>query len=493
MASNSDAYLSVVDSSDLEVFITARTPDCNGMGAWVLIDSITGGIPPYELEWSNGSTNQAGTIGLPGIHSVTVMDSQGNIAIDSAEVEYGCNISATTNVTNVSCNGASDGEIQFDFTGCSTMQVNFCVSGYSCQESTIFSNLPAGSYSVLVYDNICNASYTVEILEPSALEVVPNETQILACQSDLGSITPTVSGGLSPYQFLWEDGSTAEERTNLIPGIYTLTVTDIDQCTTEQTINIDYFPEVILMDDVILDIRCLNNIPQLILQPEKLAGHSFEWSTKNGAILSSIDSTGIIVETEGTYVISVVDTIELCTITDTIIVYFGDSYTDNLLVSAPELTHWSSPSNLGSITPNISGGIPPYSYEWSNGSTQGVLTELSLGIYELIVTDSNGCSDIFTYQIGITSSAEQNDLKSQIIIYPNPSDGNFQIDYTSSANVTVDLMITNQLGQIVKSIEKFKLNNQNPIHTNILSEGVYFLSVLEKGNMVYSERFIIVR
>jgi gliding motility-associated-like protein len=56
-------------------------------------------------------------------------------------------------------------------------------------------------------------------------------------------------------------------------------------------------------------------------------------------------------------------------------------------------------SNVGSITTNVNGGTSPYSYSWSNGSSNPSLTNLSAGTYTLTVTDSIGCTITNSYTI----------------------------------------------------------------------------------------------
>src|SRR5690606_39231224 len=51
------------------------------------------------------------------------------------------------------------------------------------------------------------------------------------------------------------------------------------------------------------------------------------------------------------------------------------------------------------IDPVISGGTGAYSYAWSNGATSPVLSNVTAGNYDLTVTDGNGCSDIFSYEL----------------------------------------------------------------------------------------------
>jgi len=59
----------------------------------------------------------------------------------------------------------------------------------------------------------------------------------------------------------------------------------------------------------------------------------------------------------------------------------------------------------GSINLTATGGIPPYSFEWSNGSSSEDLSDLCSGSFSVTVTDSIGCSITATYNVGTAPCA----------------------------------------------------------------------------------------
>ncbi|HRF40318.1 MAG TPA: adhesin, partial [Saprospiraceae bacterium] len=56
-------------------------------------------------------------------------------------------------------------------------------------------------------------------------------------------------------------------------------------------------------------------------------------------------------------------------------------------------------ANTGSATATATGGTPPYSFLWNNGQTTPAISNLAPGIYNVTVTDLNGCDDIAGVQI----------------------------------------------------------------------------------------------
>ncbi|MCB0398000.1 MAG: SprB repeat-containing protein, partial [Flavobacteriales bacterium] len=93
-------------------------------------------------------------------------------------------------------------------------------------------NLTAGNYCVTVTDaNTCTATMCVTISEPPALNLSTTVVNVTCYDGANGSIDLTVSGGTTPYSYLWSNGNTAQDNVNLEAGTYTVTVTDANGCT----------------------------------------------------------------------------------------------------------------------------------------------------------------------------------------------------------------------------------------------------------------------
>lgn len=138
-----------------------------------------------------------------------------------------CNLSATATSVNVSCNGGNDGSATVYVSGNSTPLTYFW---NNFQTGATATGLSAGTYSVTVTDgNGCTATATATISQPPAISITISTTTALCGGSD-GTATANVSGGTSPYAYLWSNGQTAETATGLSAGNYKVTVTDANGC-----------------------------------------------------------------------------------------------------------------------------------------------------------------------------------------------------------------------------------------------------------------------
>ena len=82
--------------------------------------------------------------------------------------------------------------------------------------------------------------------------------------------------------------------------------------------------------------------------------------------------------------------------------------------------------NTNDITVNTLGGNTPHTYMWNTGEITQTITPLSNGNYWCIVTDVNGCvSDTAFFDVAFVPSSITEVEITNLILYPNPTDGNF--------------------------------------------------------------------
>lgn len=147
-----------------------------------------------------------------------------------------CNLSASATTTNIDCNGANSGSATTNVLG-GVSPLTYAWSNGATTPSV--SNLPAGTYTVTITDaNGCTVTQTVIITEASALNPLISTTNNLCAGENNGSIDLTVAGGTPPYMYSWSNGSTSEDISNLVAGVYTITVIDASGCTASTTVNI---------------------------------------------------------------------------------------------------------------------------------------------------------------------------------------------------------------------------------------------------------------
>jgi hypothetical protein len=141
----------------------------------------------------------------------------------------GCDLEVNTTHTNNSCFGESSGMASATGAGGATPYSYAWSNGSS---SASISGLSAGNYTVTVTDaTACEATKTVSIQEPPALQIQFDITGESAPGAGNGSIQAYVSGGIPGYSFQWSNGATGQNLSNLSSGTYSLTVSDANNCT----------------------------------------------------------------------------------------------------------------------------------------------------------------------------------------------------------------------------------------------------------------------
>lgn len=259
----------------------------------------------------------------------------------------------------------------------------------STRKDTFVDNLDpilnSGSYSVTVTDeNGCTASTSVSIQVDALPDVVCTQEGKVSCMDgNDGKATVTATGNGSPFTYLWDNGETTSTAVALDKGLHTVTVFDSNGCETECQVLLEEVGLLTLTIDLENNILCngeSTGSAEAIPAGGNGQPYSFLWSTGETTALATLLSLGknkvTLTDSKGC---SVIDSIEIteppvlaCKIdTLNLLECFGD--TD------------------GSFSVMVSGGVNPYTYLWSNGSTQSTVSNLGMGTYSVTTTDKNDC------------------------------------------------------------------------------------------------------
>ena len=217
------------------VAFTDQNATCSGKtDGMVSVFPSGGASADYTYAWSNGATEQFLMAVGAGDYTVTVTDINGCTATASATVTEPAGYVASAAVdANVSCNGGADGSATAALTGGNG---NLTYAWSNAATTATVTGLSAGDYSVTVSDNKgCSATTNVTITEPTALNGEMGVT--LDYGADNGTAGITVAGGTGDYTYAWDSDPAQTESlaTGLTAGEYTVTVTDANGCTLEQT------------------------------------------------------------------------------------------------------------------------------------------------------------------------------------------------------------------------------------------------------------------
>ena len=224
-----------VTTTSISIFVTLNNPSCgNDNGS--ITASISGGTAPYNIQWSNGDFGLTADSLVAGQYVVQVTDAAGcyNAQVINLNASNGPSVSLISQ-NNVSCAGGNNGSVSVSASG-GVAPLNFLWSNGNTTSTA--SGLSAGIYDLVVTDAsgcLVNSSYT--ILQPAAFNFSFTNTSP-SCGASNGSITATISGGISSYNLVWSSNAgnqTGITANNLGAGIYTLSLTDLAGCTASAT------------------------------------------------------------------------------------------------------------------------------------------------------------------------------------------------------------------------------------------------------------------
>jgi hypothetical protein len=378
----------VTQPTAIALSTTVTNVSCFGGNDGFIGLTVTGGTPAYTYLWSDGSNGPNCPSPTLGIYTVTVTDANNCTATISATVTQPTALNPTVVVTPVSCFGGSNGTIDVTVTGGTPGYTYNWGGGLTTQDR---SSLTAGTYTVTVTDaNNCTATISATVTQPSDLNLSISVTNAACFGGSDGTIDVTVTGGTTPYTYVWSDGPvTTQDRSGLAIGTYTVTVTDANNCTATISATVTQ-PTALNLSISVTNAACFggsNGAIDLTVTGGTPA-YTYDW----GGGLTTQDRIGL---TAGLYTVTVTDA-NGCTAAYTVNVQ-----QPAILVINPAITDVACGGNTGAISV---GPISGWTYLWSTGSTAPSLSNLPVGTYTVTVSDANGCPTTLTTTLGMKLS-----------------------------------------------------------------------------------------
>ncbi len=382
------AQVQITQPQELMTSITElHVSTVGGNDGSVTVNTI-GGTTPYTFTWSTGDTTQTISGLSAGVYWVEVTDSNGCSVIDSALIEDpDCSdMMLALQGFDLSCYENNSGSVVAQVAG---GQPGYSFFWNGTTGADTLSNVAAGLYTLIVFDQrLCSIADSISLSEPVALSISGSTANVSCYDSLNGSIDVTVSGGTFPYSYSWNNGAQSEDLLGQHAGTYILSVVDFNGCATQFAAVIDQQDSIALSYDIQAN-ECYG-IPTGYINLSVSGGvapYNYAWS--NGSSTEDlIDVLG------GLYFVEVTDA-NGCNLSSIEPVFVGQ--VDSMLVSlsASLYTNGHNVSANGAqdgwIQSSVSGGVPPYQYNWSNGATDSSLVA-GAGNYSLVVTDNNGCT-----------------------------------------------------------------------------------------------------
>ena len=256
--------------------------------------SVSGGVPPYSYQWNTGNNTSSVNNLTAGYYTVTVTD-QNNCGIvqDYQVLASGAPSISITSQADASCFGISDGSATLSAVG-GTQPYTWVWQGGVSSGSSAF-GLQAGTYMVTVTDDTgCQAYAQVTISQPSALEIEVSGNDSI-CIGEAITISANVSGGVNPYSFVWDNGSTSS-GINISPGItttYQVTVTDGNGCSLSASpVTVFVFPALTLTA-LFPDSVCIGHSASIALNASGGNGvYNYTWSNSLSGSNNTITVAG---------------------------------------------------------------------------------------------------------------------------------------------------------------------------------------------------------
>lgn len=518
--------------------LTATNIECPGDLANIQIQ-ISGGCPPYSVNWTNSAGMLVGTLSGIAINSAdeytaTVTDDCGGLVSNDYIVTETPGMSITETIIAETMNDMN-GSISLVVSG-GTAPYNFIWSNGATDPAN--TGLTSGVYELTIVDaNGCyiDESFIVQQLN-NTLNISSTSTPSCLGQST-GSLSIDIQGGTAPYTATWSNGLTGLNQNNLDPGNYIIVIEDaygfseVEIATIEEisyTANISAMPDVNGSSNGSVTLNIQSDFTYMIVDAAGSEVTSFN-NLSAGDYNYFVDfGNGCQQEltfsiSEFNYDVTVVDNtcfgesngsivLENVTPSDLSISWTTGSnsnsvenlaagnycfvISDGMGTSLSECYDISEPTELaadavimnddgsgtGAISLSVTNGTAPYTYSWTHGDTASSITNLSAGAYGVTITDANGCSISETYTVSTASTVTEIDFSFSLV--PNPSTSEVKIECNSPKyNISIYDNLGKEMmsGNNIINLDVTKWNNGLYI-VHIQTDSGSYLHKLIKSN-----------
>lgn len=361
--------------------LTRQDVSCFGASDGAAALAPTGGVPPYTFSWSTGATTAAISGLSAGPYGYTITDAVGNTKADGFSILHPGPIIA--NASSSPITGCLP-----QFSGTATVNPSggtppYTVSWSNGSTGPSIAVLARGAYGYTITDsNGCIREGGLSVL--GAGPIIPQiDIDHISCFGNGdGAAALSPIGGYPPYSFQWSTGAATASISGLQNDVYGYTITDAGGCTKEGDFSI-ITPWPIIPNLTVENSGCAGGGSASLDPVEGTPPFTFLWST--GETASSISGLNT-----GNYGYTITDS-NGCTDTGSFTIDDQSAAIDCRIdvIRAP-----SSGNNDGRIRAVASGGAPPYSFEWNNGQNAAIIGNLGPGVYEVTITDADGCSTV---------------------------------------------------------------------------------------------------
>ena len=304
---------------------------------------------------------------------------------------------------------------------------------------------------------------------PPPLAMILSKTDITCKGFNDGTASVQASGGTQIYSYLWSTGDTITTLNGLSAGTYILTITDTSNASIIDSVTI-IEPQIITAGLSKTDVNCFGNNDGTISTNTTGGSSPFSYLWSNADTTQNISNL-----LQGYYSVTITDG-NNCTTTDSI------QINEPIAINTSIYSHEETVSlNDGMAWVIVNGGTPGYSYLWSdvNMQTNDTAFNLVAGLYNIVITDANQCTDSVSVIIADSTTVGILDLeKTRISIYPNPASKNL---FVESSKQIVSIGVFDCFGR--ELIFKDNINNKKAqLNCEDLIPGIYFIKLQFSNN-----------
>ncbi|SIS88925.1 gliding motility-associated C-terminal domain-containing protein [Zobellia uliginosa] len=234
---------------------SAATVNCNGQSTAAIEAEAEGGLGNYQYALFSDATltneiraNQVSGLftDLPmGSYFVRVQSEDCELVSQEIRIDEPTPLAVDTEINNVTCNSANDGNIVVNMTGgTGTYQYAISPNLSRFSNTNVFEELAPGDYTIIAQDsNGCFEVIDATITEPTVLEVTATASPEICVGEENGAIELTITGGTGPYSTrLSTETDFVQDRTSLTglaAGFYIIYVQDAQGCEENISVTID--------------------------------------------------------------------------------------------------------------------------------------------------------------------------------------------------------------------------------------------------------------
>ncbi|WP_461491255.1 beta strand repeat-containing protein, partial [Pontibacter sp. HJ8] len=455
--------------------VAAQTTSCGRNNGSIRVTAVTGGTASYTYskDGTNFQTSDTFAALIAGTYTITVKDANGCIFAKTVVLDDVAGPTDFALTTKSSTCGNPNGTITVGAVTGGTASYTYSRNGTTFQNSSTFTALAAGTYTITVKDaNGCTFAKQIELTNtPGPTDFAANATST-TCGASNGELTITgVTGGTSGYTYS-KDGVNFQNLatfTGLAAGAHTITVKDANGCTFAKAFTITNIAGPTAVAATTQAASCANNDGSITVGAVTGGTASYTYSINGSTFQAGTLFSGL---ASGTYTVTAKDA-NGCIVTRSVTVSKNIPTTFASTTEASTCGAANGTITVGTVT----GGFAPYTYSQDGVTfqTSTTLTGFLAGTHTITVKDAKGC--VVSRQVTVTNIAGPSALVASATA-------------STCGNPSGSLIITNVTGGTAPyTYSKDGANFQASATFTGLTAGDHTITVKDANGCVYAREF----